>query len=146
MNVSNGFYFMLQSQKVTIFTVFELFCEKQQGERAVKFPPPPPLKLGLRNILQQCNDFFINLCLQVSQGKQCIAKYSQIVNNSEPLYSGHLAICETLNSYTQKYFYEDSIFCTSNKLFLILMQVCFNGLLNLILTLYIIQFIKIKVE
>ena len=51
MNLSNDSYFMLQSQKVTIFTVFELFAKKQQGEGAVKFPPPPPLKLGLKNIL-----------------------------------------------------------------------------------------------
>ena len=92
MNVSNGGYLMPRSWKVAVFTVFELFGKKQQGEGAVKFPPPPPPKLGLRNILQQCHDFFINLCLQVSQGKHCFVKYSQILKNSEPLYSAHLVM------------------------------------------------------
>ena len=94
MNESNGSYLMLYSSKVTVFTVFELFDKKQHGGGggAVKFPPPPPPKLGLRNILQQCNDFFINLYLQVSQGKHCFVKYSQNMKNSEPLYSGHLVM------------------------------------------------------
>ena len=83
---------MPHSWKVAVFTVFELFGKKQQGEGAVKFPPPPPPKLGLRNILQQCHDFFINLCLQVSQGKHCFVKYSQILKNSEPLYSARLVM------------------------------------------------------
>ena len=49
MNVSIGSYLMLQSRKVTVFTVFQLFGKKQQG-RAGKTYPPPPLKLRLRNI------------------------------------------------------------------------------------------------
>ena len=92
MNMSNGNYFMLHSWKATVFTVFELFDKKQQGEEAVEFPPPPPPKLGLRNILQQCNNFFIDLCLQVSQGKHCFVKYNQNLKNSEDLYSGHLVM------------------------------------------------------
>ena len=51
MDESNGSYLMLYSRKVTVFTVFELFDKKQQGEGAVKFPPPSSPKLGLRNIL-----------------------------------------------------------------------------------------------
>ena len=51
MNVSNGNYFILESWKVTVFTVFELFGKKKQGEGAVKFLPLPPLNLVLRNIL-----------------------------------------------------------------------------------------------
>ena len=51
MNVSNGSYLMLHSWKVKLFTVFELFGKKEQEEQAVKFPPPPPFQLGLRNIL-----------------------------------------------------------------------------------------------
>ena len=51
MNVSNGSYLMLRRWKVAVFTVFELFGKKEQEERAVKFPQPPPSKLGLRNIL-----------------------------------------------------------------------------------------------
>ena len=58
MNVSDGSYLMLHSWKVKVFTVLELFGKKEQEEQAVKFPPPPPFPLGLRNILQQCNDLF----------------------------------------------------------------------------------------
>ena len=92
MKVSNDSYLMLLSWKVTVFTVLELFGKKQQGDGAVKFPPSQPHKLGLRNILQQCSDFFINLCLQVSQGKHCFVKYSQILKNSKPLFGGHLVM------------------------------------------------------
>ena len=51
MNVSNGSYLMLRRWKVAVFTVFELFGKKEQEERAVKFPQPPPAKLGLKDIL-----------------------------------------------------------------------------------------------
>ena len=51
MNLSNGSYLMLHSLKVTVFTVLELFGKKEQEEGAVKFPQPPPPKLGLSNIL-----------------------------------------------------------------------------------------------
>ena len=85
MNVSNGSYLTLHGWKATVFAIFELFCKKKQGKGALKCSPPPPPKLGLRNILHLCNDFFINLCLQVIQGKHWFGKYSQILKNSKPL-------------------------------------------------------------
>ena len=84
MNVSNGSYLMLENQKVTVFIVFELFGKKKTAEEGGgKSSPTNTTQIRLKKILQQCNDFFINLCLQVSQGKHFIVKYSQILKNSE---------------------------------------------------------------
>ena len=47
-------YLLLQSWKVTAFTVFEIFDKKKWEEGGVggeNSPPPPPLKWGLRSIL-----------------------------------------------------------------------------------------------